>query len=94
MKSGNNHEAMELLKQMEKAIGSLITRLDSFKVENARLLEEISALTREKTLLENENKALHKSLAEQEALRLKAVGRIDGLLRKLQNYEKVDQVVL
>lgn len=85
---------MEALEQLEYAVREMITRLNGLKGENERLSETIALLSKEKDLLETENRALNKSLDEQKALRLAAVERIDGLLRKLQNYEKVNQVIL
>lgn len=85
---------MEALEQLEYAVREMIARLNGLKGENVRLSEAISLLSREKDLLETENRALNKSLDEQKVLRLEAVERIDGLLRKLQNYEKVNQVIL
>lgn len=85
---------MEVLEQLEYAVREMITRLNGLKGENERLSETIALLSKEKDLLETENRALNKSLDEQKALRLAAVERIDGLLRKLQNYEKVNQVIL
>ena len=86
--------SMEALEQLEYAVRGMIDRLNGLKGENERLSEEIALLSREKNLLETENMTLNKSLEEQKALRLEALDRIDGLLRKLQNYEKVNQVIL
>lgn len=81
---------MEVLERLEIGIRALLKRHELLREENRRLADGISVLTQEKKILERENRDLHESLARQEILRIEALRRIDVLLRKIQDYEKVE----
>lgn len=81
---------MEAADKLEIGIRKLLAQYDFLKEEKIRLENEISVLKKENNILEKENKDLHLSLAQQEVLRLEALRRIDGLLRKIEDYDKVE----
>lgn len=81
---------MEVVGKLEISIQNLLAQNEFLKNEKIRLENKISVLTTEKNILEKENKNLHESLVQQEILRIDALRRIDGLLRKIQDYDKVD----
>lgn len=87
-------KTMDVVERLEIGIRALLERHELLREENRRLADGISVLTREKQMLEKENRDLHESLARQEILRIEALRRLDGLLRKIQDYEKVGQVDL
>ena len=73
---------MELLEQLEAQIAELL--------ENTRLHAEASAIVAEKAVLEEENRKLHDSLAQEENLRVEALKRIDALLHRIQEHDSVE----
>ena len=78
---------MELLEQLEAQIAELLDRL---RAENTRLHAEASAIVAEKAVLEEENRKLHDSLAQEENLRVEALKRIDALLHRIQEHDSVE----
>ena len=78
---------MELLEQLEAQVAELLARL---RAENTRLHAEASAIVAEKAVLEEENRKLHDSLAQEENLRVEALKRIDALLHRIQEHDSVE----
>lgn len=81
---------MELLEQLEAQVAELLARLDRLRAENTRLHAEASAIVAEKAVLEEENRKLHDSLAQEENLRVEALKRIDTLLHRIQEHDSVE----
>lgn len=90
LRVSDNLNNMEAVERLEILIRQLLAQHKLLREENERLGKEISVLSREKNVLEEENRNLHESLALQEVLRVEALRRIDGLLRKIRDYEKVE----
>lgn len=80
---------MEVLEQLETCVDGLLERLDFLKRENTRLQNGLDELVREKAELEEKNHSLHAMLAQEESARAEALGRIDALLRKIQEHDSV-----
>lgn len=83
-------QIMELLEQLESQIEALLARLDRLKAENARMSAEYASVETEKATLEEENHKLREALEREETLRTEALGRVDSLLRKIQEHDSVE----
>lgn len=81
---------MELLDRLEQRINDLLAKLNDFKSENTRLRDTLSNMALEKSALEEENRKLHESLAQRDALREEAVRRIDALLCRIEEHDSVE----
>lgn len=81
---------MESLERLETCIDELLAKFDLLQAENARLQEELASMDRNRALLEEENRNLHGALSHAEGQRLEALKRIDLLLRKIQDHDRVE----
>lgn len=81
---------MELLEQLESQIEVLLARIDRLEAENARIRAEHTSIEAGKSILEEENHKLYEALEHEETLRTNALGRIDSLLRKIQEHDRVE----
>lgn len=73
---------MEMLSRLESKIESLLTKLAALKEENARLKDESQRGLED---LKAENRRLREDLDRERASKEEVLGRIDGLLQKLQD---------
>lgn len=73
---------MEMLSRLETKIESLLLKLAALKEENARLKDESQRGIED---LRAENQRLRDDLERERASKEEVLGRIDGLLNKLQD---------
>ena len=73
---------MEMLSRLESKIESLLTKLTALKEENSRLKDESQRGLED---LKAENRRLREDLDRERASKEEVLGRIDGLLQKLQD---------
>lgn len=73
---------MEVLSLLENKIGTLLQKLQGLEEENRRLKEDAEHGLRD---LKAENARLTEELDKERASKEEVLGRIDGLLQKLQD---------
>jgi len=73
---------MEMLSRLETKIESLLLKLATLKEDNARLREETQRGLED---LKAENRRLREDLERERTSKEEVLGRIDGLLQKLQD---------
>ncbi|MDR2573418.1 MAG: cell division protein ZapB [Desulfovibrio sp.] len=81
---------MEILDKLEQRITELLAAFDGLKAENARIRAEATTTGAGMRELEEENRRLRASLAQEEGRRSEAVKRLDALLRKIEEHESIE----
>ncbi|MDR1776239.1 MAG: cell division protein ZapB [Desulfovibrio sp.] len=81
---------MEALEKLEQRIPQLLADLDNLKAENSRIRAEAIAEGARAAELEEQNRRLHASLAQEENARNEALKRLDALLRKIEEHESIE----
>ena len=81
---------MDAFEQLEKHVTDLLARLDTLKAENARLRAEAESVSTGRTALKEENRRLTTALAQEESLRNEVLKRVDSLLQKIQEHDRVE----
>lgn len=80
---------MDVLDNLENRVNELLARLDELNLENARLRNEMTSLSRDMEHLRNNNKDLQTALEKELRLREEALARIDALLYKIREHNPV-----
>ena len=81
---------MEILDKLEQRITELLAAFARLKAENARIRAEATTAGAGMRELEEENRRLRASLAQEEGRRSEAVKRLDALLRKIEEHESIE----
>lgn len=80
---------MDVLTKLESRVELLLARLGELKLENSRLLEETARQDAANNKLTRENEALREAMRKENAMRQRALERLECLLRKLRDYTTV-----
>lgn len=80
---------MDVFGQLESRVEQLLERLDALNKENASLRAALACERDKNDNLARDNNSLRESLRKAEAKRVQALGRMEALLRKIQDYNSV-----
>ena len=82
---------MEILEQLDAQVTNLLERIHTLRAENEGLRTELESLKETITALEEKTQSLTDALAKEKAVRMKALGQINSLLQKIQDFDSKNQ---
>jgi len=80
---------MKILEQLDTSVTNLLRRLEDLQSENESLRNQVQTMQVTITALEDTTQRLTEALAQEDALRTKALTHIDRLLQTIQDFDGV-----
>ncbi|MBO4368974.1 MAG: cell division protein ZapB [Desulfovibrio sp.] len=81
---------MKILERLTAQVDQLLERFRRLQAENDTLRETIQTMRSTIRSLEEKNSSLTDALAQEEAVRTKALNHIDMLLQRIQDFDRVE----
>ena len=82
---------MKILEQLDTQVTNLLQNVQTLRAENEGLRIELESLKETITALEEKTQSLTDALAKEKAVRMKALGQINSLLQKIQDFDSKNQ---